>query len=202
MNHQEISELRNIVRLRKPVFWHPNGGKQKFSVSFIPDDMAPESLRGTMKIATGERFQLANLDVAHFHVREFSVERVPNPKHTPEVVAHFDKLHEQHEVRMDALPKIQEEGERALYRLLPIAQGFSGQCRYVAGFLLGLYNGQRFRFDLTDFRGVDHEIFNDCLAVLKMDMQPIQEVHQYFENGNELFEDLAERWKIKDYSQS
>ena len=200
MDHEDISKLRRTIRLGKQVIWHPNGRKQGVPVSFIPDEAAPKNWRDTMKIATGERFPLADLDMAHFQVPEFEFVRVPNPRHTPEVTAEFDRIEAERNARQNELPKIREKGEKALYRLLPIAQGHSGQCRHVAAFLLGLYNGQRFRFDLTDLRCVDYEIFDDCMAVLRMDAQPLQEVHQFFENGNELFEGLAERWGIKDYS--
>ena len=98
------------------------------------------------------------------------------------------------------LPAIRAAGLEALKRLLPIAQGNSGQCKYVAGFLLSLYNGRRFKFDLTDFRGLDRKIFDDCMAVLAMDFQPYQEVHEYFENGGKVFEQLARDWKIPDYT--
>lgn len=200
MNHEEISELRRTIRLGKQVVWHPNGGKQGVLVSFIPDEAAPKNLRDAMRIATGEWFPLTNLDMAHFRVPEFEFVRVPNPRHTPEITAEFDRIEAERTARQDELPKIRGKGEKALYRLLPIAQGHSGQCRHVAAFLLGIYNGQRFRFDLTDLRCLDYEIFDDCMAVLRMDAQPMQEVHQFFEDGNALFEGLAERWGIKDYS--
>lgn len=91
-------------------------------------------------------------------------------------------------------------GVDALARLLQIARGHSGQCRHVAAFLLGLYNGNRFKFDLTDFRCVDRAIFEDCLEVLKLDYQPVQEVHQYFVNGGQIWEDLAKQWRVRDYT--
>lgn len=91
---------------------------------------------------------------------------------------------------------VQAEGLEALKRLLPIAQGSSGQCRRVAAFLLGLYNGIRFPLDLTDLRSLDQEIFNDCLAVLRMDHLAAQEVHTHFQNGREIWERLAADWKI------
>lgn len=199
MNHEDISVLRRAIRLGKQVVWRPNGGKQGVLVSFIPDEAAPKNFRDTMRIATGQRLPLIDLDMAHFKVREFEFVRVPNPSHTPEVIAEFDRIEVERNARQNELPEIREKGEKALYRLLPIAKGHSGQCRYVAAFLLGLYNGQRFRFDLTDLRCVDYEIFADCMAVLRMDVLPIQEVHQFFEDGNALFEGLAERWGIKDY---
>lgn len=199
MNHEDIEKLRRTIRLGKQVVWRPNEGKQGVIVSFIPDEAAPKNLRDTMRIATGQRLPLVDLDIAHFQVRVFETVRVPNPRHTPEVTAEFDRIETERNVRQNELPEIREKGEKALYRLLPIAQGHSGQCRHVAAFLLGLYNGQRFRFDLTDFRCVDYEIFADCMAVLKMDANPLQEVHQFFEEGNAVFESLAERWAIKDY---
>jgi hypothetical protein len=96
------------------------------------------------------------------------------------------------------MPEIRAAGVKALARLLKIAQGHSGQCKRVAAFLLGLYNGQRFPFDLTDFRGLDREIFEDCIALLRMDFTPEQEVHRYFENGGKIFEALVTTWGIPD----
>ena len=104
---------------------------------------------------------------------------------------------------MDAQPQPQPQlppGIEALVRLVRIARGHSGQCRHVAGFLLGLYNGTRFKFDLTDFRCLDREIFDDCLEVLKLDHCPIREVHEYFHNGGRIWEDLAKQWGIRDYT--
>lgn len=88
----------------------------------------------------------------------------------------------------------------ALKRLWIIANGHSGQCRHVAGFLLGLYNGERFPFDLTGFRSLDTDIFADCLSVLEMDNCPAQEVHEYFPDGGRLFENLARDWNVRDRS--
>lgn len=91
-------------------------------------------------------------------------------------------------------------GVEALARLLKVARGHRGQCRHVAAFLLGLYNGNRFKFDLTDFRCLDRELFDDCIEVLKMDFQPLQEVHLYFKDGGKIWEDLAKQWRIRDYT--
>lgn len=82
----------------------------------------------------------------------------------------------------------------ALRRLWQVANGHSGQCRIVARFLLGLYDGPRFRFDLTDFRALDTEIFQDCLLVLRMDYSPAREVHDILGVPGAQFEDLARAW--------
>lgn len=111
----------------------------------------------------------------------------------------FAALHEKREARQALRLVIEKEGETALRRLFDIAHDHSGQSHYVAGFLLGLYDGGRFRFDLTDLRCLDADIFDDCIAVLKMDSQPRQEVHKYFDNGGYAFEQLARDWEIEGY---
>ena len=89
------------------------------------------------------------------------------------------------------------EGKAALLRLLPVAQGNSGQSRRVALVLLGCYNGYRFPLDLTNLRSLDYNLMEDCLAVLRMDANPYQEVHTYFENGSAIFEKLASDWNVE-----
>ena len=130
------------------------------------------------------------------------MEHKPSPlrkvEKSPEVIAAFAAMREEREQAERERPAVLSAGMDALKRLLPIAQGNSDQCRYVASFLLGLYNGTRFPFDLTDFRSVDRKIFNDCLAVLKMDYSPQQEVHTYFPDGGCIFEQLAKDWNIPD----
>lgn len=114
------------------------------------------------------------------------------------VAAAFAEERRKQDERTARLPEVRAKGEAALRRLLPIAQGNTGQCRHVAAFLLGLYNGRRFPFDLTDLRCVDGAIFDDCMAVLQMDSQPAREVHTYFDNGGQVFEQLAQDWRIPD----
>lgn len=94
---------------------------------------------------------------------------------------------------------IETRGVAALRRLYLVACRDSGQCRYIARFLLGLYNGMRFPFDLTDLRAIDTELFDDCMAVLNMDARLTrQEVHTYFEDGGAKFERLAKLWGVED----
>jgi hypothetical protein len=93
------------------------------------------------------------------------------------------------------------EQRAALERLWKIANGHSGQCKIVAEFLLGLYNGYRFPFDLSDFRCLDRNIFKDCLTVLEMDYCPQEEVHKVLGKIHGEFEKLAENWRILDRSE-
>lgn len=121
---------------------------------------------------------------------------------SPEMIEAMAKMRAKRDALLRDRPAVRARGLDALGRLLSIAQGDSGQCRVVAGFLLGCYNGTRFPFDLTDFRRLDHEIFCDCLAVLELDFQPEREVHTYFENGSAIWERLATHWHIPDTSAS
>lgn len=96
--------------------------------------------------------------------------------------------------------QIEESGFEALQRLYEIACRDTGQARKVAAFLLGLYNGDRFPFDLTDLRGLDDSLFEDCIAVLRMDARLTrQEVHNYFDRGGQKFEQLAADWNMQDH---
>lgn len=96
--------------------------------------------------------------------------------------------------------KLEEEGFEALQRLYAVACRDTGQARKVACFLLGLYNGDRFPFDLTDLRGLDDDLFSDCMLVLRMDARVCrQEVHNYFDAGGRKFERLATDWGLVDH---
>ncbi|WP_217450744.1 DUF7673 family protein [Vogesella oryzae] len=97
--------------------------------------------------------------------------------------------------------KIFAEGLPALRRVLQVAMRDTGQAGTCARFLLGLYNDRRFPFALTDLRSLDDDLFNDCMAVLRMDAHVCErEVHCYFEDGGEIWEQLAEDWRVRDHT--
>ncbi|WP_197737416.1 DUF7673 family protein [Methylomonas rhizoryzae] len=86
-----------------------------------------------------------------------------------------------------------DAGIPALLRLAKIAERDTGQAETVRRFLLGLYNGYRFPFNLVTLRGLDKALFDDCMAVLTLDARATtQEIHLYIANGGELFE----RWAL------
>lgn len=91
-------------------------------------------------------------------------------------------------------PALVTAGTQALNRLVPIALRTSGQSRVLGRFLLGLYNGEDFPFDLTDLRRLDLVLFEDCLKVLMMDYTPELEVHERIQNGSATWQQLIERW--------
>lgn len=86
-----------------------------------------------------------------------------------------------------------DAGIPALYRLADVAERDTGQAVTVRAFLLGLYNGYRFPFNLVTLRGLDKALFDDCVAVLTLDARATaKEVHQYLRDGSELFERWAQ----------
>lgn len=91
-------------------------------------------------------------------------------------------------------PYVRAAGVAALHRLVPVAQRCTGQSRVVGRFLLSLYNGTAFPFCLTDLRCLDTALWNDCMAVLRLDFRPEVEVHQYIENGDDIWSQLKRAW--------
>ncbi len=117
-----------------------------------------------------------------------------------ETQAVFAKLAQEQAELNKKLSDTKAAGTEALKRLLPIVQGNSGQCRYVASFLLSLYNSYEFSFALSDLRRLDANIIEDCLTVLRMNCYPGKEIYEYVENGQQIFEDLAKMWNTKDHT--
>lgn len=95
---------------------------------------------------------------------------------------------------------IRANGADALKRLMPAALRDTNQSRHVAGFLLNLYNGERFHFDLCQLESIDHQLFLDCITVLMLNVVPGPEIHEYFEHGNKVFEGIAKDHGFKDYT--
>ena len=94
-----------------------------------------------------------------------------------------------------------EEGKAALFRLYEIARGDTGQSRVIARFLVGLYNGNAYPFDLTDLRTIDDALFEDCMALLRMDARHcVQEVHNYLDDGDRKWKQMISDWHLKDRS--
>ncbi len=95
--------------------------------------------------------------------------------------------------------RLEEEGFEALQRLYAEALAYTTEGAVCARLLLGLYNGQRFPFDLTDLRVLPAAEFADALAVITMDARLTrQEVHEYFQAGSRKFEDLARQHQVTD----
>jgi hypothetical protein len=67
----------------------------------------------------------------------------------------------------------------ALKRVWDMAQGEHGGAYVCAKFLLGLFNGDFYPFDLTELRRLDDEMLEACITVLRMDATPVQEIHHH-----------------------
>jgi hypothetical protein len=66
-----------------------------------------------------------------------------------------------------------------LWNLTQMHHGTSG-ARAAAGVLLGLYNGTRFPYDLTDLRVLDDGNLRDAIEVIRCDASSCQmEVHEW-----------------------
>lgn len=96
--------------------------------------------------------------------------------------------------------QIEEAGFDALHRLYAMTRDpGEAHAGVAARFLLGLYNGTRFPFDLTDLRLLSAEQLADAMAVLVMDARVTrQEVHTYFADGSRKFEDLVADFRVVD----
>lgn len=92
-------------------------------------------------------------------------------------------------------PLVRATGVQALQRLVPVAQGLTGQSNIVARFLLSLYNGAAYPFALTDLRHLTPTLYQDCLAVLNLDHHPEQEVHTYVHDGDAIWENFKPVWR-------
>jgi hypothetical protein len=93
-----------------------------------------------------------------------------------------------------ARPLIIQSGEAALQRLVEVANSGTGQSRIIGAFLLGLYSGQDYPFDLTELRALDLSLFRDCLDVLELDYQPEMEVHMRVADGPAIWNRLVQQW--------
>lgn len=94
-------------------------------------------------------------------------------------------------------PAIIRTGTQALNRLIPIALSRTETAKTVGRFLLGLYDGATFRFDLKQLQGLGVREFEDCLQVLEMDYTPEVEVHQRIDEGEHVWRELMDLWRTQ-----
>lgn len=86
--------------------------------------------------------------------------------------------------------------------MLATCHSHSG-ARVAARLLLGMYNGQRFPFDLTDLRRLDAQNLDRAMVLLRMDARCSMEVHSWLDllysrtDFGERFEHMAHAWRMK-----
>lgn len=89
-----------------------------------------------------------------------------------------------------------DAGLDSLAYLLRLTLGSSGQCGIVARFLAGLYNGTDFPFNLNELRGLDSDLFEHCVSVLRLDNFPTVEIDGYVPDGSKVFQKMLEDWEL------
>jgi len=108
----------------------------------------------------------------------------------PKIQDALDKVFAEDGIR----PQRRKDGLLALQRLIPVSLDDTGQSRVIGRFLLGLWNGRAYPFDLTELRGLDSELYADCLAVLQLDRLCEREVHEYIKGGWAVWDQLRNRY--------
>ncbi|MCK2112460.1 MULTISPECIES: DUF7673 family protein [Pseudomonas] len=88
-------------------------------------------------------------------------------------------------------------GLPALQRLVEVANQDSGQSQVCGRFLLALYNGKAFPFELSELRRLERSIWEDCMAVLALDQRPKKEIHLLVKNGPAIWDKLKFTWAPK-----
>jgi hypothetical protein len=84
----------------------------------------------------------------------------------------------------------------ALENLWRHAQGFGSQSKITALFVLWLYDGERFPFDLNTLRDLPSHVVLDCLVSLHMDHASRTNVAQLLGVHADKFERLAKTWGL------
>jgi len=96
---------------------------------------------------------------------------------------------------------LRTQGIKALESLFEFASTNScGGSRVIAEILASLYNGHRFKVDLTDLRLLDSQRFSEVIQVLHLDHKPEQEVHCYFRHGGARFEKMFRDYRLMNYA--
>ncbi|MEO4091952.1 hypothetical protein ABH307_00645 [Acinetobacter pittii] len=88
----------------------------------------------------------------------------------------------------------EEKGKIALLELLERNLNENGSgASAVKRFLLGLYNGSDYPFDLTKLRNLDERNFDAVLSVLDMNARscPRREIHEYIVDGSKVWQRMA-----------
>lgn len=105
---------------------------------------------------------------------------------------------------MPTLTDVHKDALKALAHFYNIAaHNDHGGARVAAKLLLGLYNGTRFPFDLTELRCLDQQHLNMAMALIRFDATPAMEVHDWLNklygrtDFGARFEQIAYDWRMK-----
>ncbi|ENX24866.1 hypothetical protein F892_00016 [Acinetobacter vivianii] len=86
------------------------------------------------------------------------------------------------------------QGIKAIEQLFAIAEGKTEQSFVVRKFLLGCFDSQKFKFDLTEFRKLDSSVFQACVSVLEIERLESNLVDEYLDSPE--YQALAKKWEL------
>lgn len=69
--------------------------------------------------------------------------------------------------------------------------------RVCATLLASLYNGDRVKFDASDLRRLDGELFEHALNTIRLCYELNREPHTFFDDGGRLFEQMIADWGLE-----
>lgn len=82
----------------------------------------------------------------------------------------------------------------AVKKLLPLAQGDTGGSPVAAKVLLSAYNGNLFKFGISELCYLDNFHFEAAMNVIAGRVELRLEPHELFTNGTEIFQALAKEY--------
>ena len=85
-----------------------------------------------------------------------------------------------------------EQHKQALVKVIKMALDDCGGGRVCRDFLLSLYNGRDYPFNMNDLRNLDGGLYAACITIMNIDCRPNPpfEIHEWFDNGSEVFDRL------------
>ncbi len=85
-----------------------------------------------------------------------------------------------------------DDHKKALIKVIKMALDDCGGSRVCRDFLLSLYNGHAYPFDMNGLRNLDSGLYVACITIMNVDCRPnpALEIHEWFDNGNEIFDKL------------
>lgn len=90
------------------------------------------------------------------------------------------------------------EGTKSLEYVVNYAsREFGSAATVFARFLASLYNGNRVQADVSGIRSLDGKNFEHLMKVMRLCFMGGMEPHEYFQNGNDIFENIITRHKLE-----
>lgn len=92
-----------------------------------------------------------------------------------------------------------EEQLNALTRLWIVARNSTSQSKRIASFLLNFWGGIYYKFDMTEFKTMEKDLLDDCVAVIQLLSTSSQSLTQLLGVTEDMLQALANHHKIRPY---